>query len=175
MTVTVSLVSGSPREERTRERLLALLDRYNLIKWRFTDRVQIEDDVASHSHPALTLNTHNADDDALLLAVYIHEQIHWFTLANPEQSRCVIAAFRTMYPEVPVDYPEGCGSERSNYLHLLVCYFEYKGLIELLGPDDARAVMTKCIQRPFYRFIYRTVLHDFDAMSETIAACGLSL
>jgi hypothetical protein len=175
MTVTVSLVNGSPDEARTRVRLLALLGRYNLTKWQFTDQIQIEDEVAAHSHPVLTMNTRNADDDALLLAVYIHEQLHWFILANSEMSGCTIRAFRAMYPDVPVDFPEGCGSERSNYLHFLVCYFEYKGLIELLGPDDARATFERCARRPFYRFIYRAVLQDFTAMSAVITGCGLSL
>lgn len=55
--VTVDLVTGSPREERHRDRLLALFERYDLRKWQFTDRVQIEEGGICHSHPILTLNT----------------------------------------------------------------------------------------------------------------------
>jgi hypothetical protein len=59
-------------------------------------------------------------------------------------------------------------------LHFTVCYFEYKGLIELLGPVEAREIIESQSRR-YYRFIYRAVLNDFDGMGEVMAECGLML
>ena len=74
------------------------------------------------------------------LATYLHEQLHWFTLvpANHTAVRCAGARWRALYSEVPVNYPEGCGSERSKYLHFTVCYFIHKAMIELVGVERAR-------------------------------------
>src|SRR5690348_8819595 len=127
--VTVELATGSDREARHRDRLLALFEAHDLSKWQFTDRVRIEEgpEVVCHSHPVLTLNTQLWPDEAHRLSAYIHEQIHWFTLL-PESSapdNCAEAVWRRRYPDIPIDPPEGCGSEFSNYLHLTVCYFEH--------------------------------------------------
>jgi hypothetical protein len=75
---------------------------------------------------------------------------------------------------VPVEQPEGAGSERSSYLHLIVCYLEYASLIEVLGPAEARRVIEHW-SNDHYREIYRTVLHDADALGELVARHGLAL
>lgn len=174
--VHISLVTGSPEEARTRDWLLGLFGRYDLSRWQFTDHVQIEEGAIAHSHPVLTLNTRSPDAMSLL-SVYLHEQIHWFTLApaHHEACRCAAQMWRQMYPHVPVEYPEGCGSERSNYLHFTVCYLEHKGMLELVGVEEARRVLEHQIQRPFYRYVYRTISTDFDAMTVVTDSCGLIL
>jgi len=175
--VTVELATGSDREARHRDRLLALFAAYDLSKWQFTNRVQIEEDSVCHSHPVLTLNTPLWPDEGHRLSAYIHEQIHWFTLlpesAEPDHS--VEAEWRRRYPNIPIDPPEGCGSEFSNYLHLTVCYFEHRALVELLGPEEARRVREAKIERGVYRFVNRTVLHDYAEMSAVMDACGYIL
>ncbi len=175
--VTVELVTGSPREARHRDRLLALFEQHDLRKWHFTDRVQIEEGGLCHSHPILTLNTPLWPDEIHRLAAYLHEQIHWFTLlpASAEPDRCVEAEWRRRYPAIPVAPPEGCGSEFSNYLHLTVCYFEHRALIELVGLAEARRVRESKIQRGIYRSVNRTVLQDFAEMSAAAEACGYIL
>jgi hypothetical protein len=55
--VTITCVNETPPEIATAERLRALLARYDLRRWRFTDHVRIEDSVIPHSHPVLTLST----------------------------------------------------------------------------------------------------------------------
>lgn len=175
--VTVELVTGSPREERHRDRLLALFERYDLRKWQFTDRVQIEEGGICHSHSTLTLNTPLWPDETHRLAAYLHEQIHRFTLlpSSAEPDRCVEAEWRRRYPAIPVEPPEGSGSEFSNYLHLTVCYFEHRALIELVGLEEARRVRASKIERGIYPFVNRTVLQDYAAMGAVAEACGYLL
>ncbi|HYX49972.1 MAG TPA: hypothetical protein VE843_09545, partial [Ktedonobacteraceae bacterium] len=53
----IVLVKVTEREWKTQEMLLSLFERYALDKWRYTEKVRIEQGVISHSHPVLTLNT----------------------------------------------------------------------------------------------------------------------
>lgn len=71
---------GSKREREIREQLLCLLRKYDLGKWLFTREIRIEEGATPHSHPVLTLNTRHLGDDSLLLASFIHEQLHWHLL-----------------------------------------------------------------------------------------------
>ncbi len=172
MSLTITLANDLPAEAKTREQLRGVLARHDLRRWQFTDDVRIEEGVIPHSHPVLTLSTREPSDE-LLLATYIHEQIHWFTLieANREAGRCADREWRRMYPDVPVELPEGCGSESSNYLHFTVYFFEYAGLIELLGEESARGGMEYRAAQ-FYRHVYRMVLRDFPEMQAVMGRCG---
>lgn len=176
MPIDIALATSSADEAQVRDRLLGLLGSYDLARWQFTDTIRIEAGVTSHSHPILTIRSPLSDDDTLL-ATYLHEQLHWFTLvpANRIAVRCAEARWRELYPEVPVDYPEGCGSERSNYLHFTVCYFTHKAMIELVGVERAQRELERQIARPWYRFINRTVRDDFACMTTTVAECGFTL
>jgi len=157
MTITIALVNNTEREAQTRDQLLRLLDQYDLTGWQFTDHVQIAQGVMPHSHPVLTLNTRELADDHGLLAVYLHEQAHWYTLTRPPGQAEVLAAMRARYPDLPVALPQGCGSERSNEIHLLVCPLEYLSMVTLAGEETARRMVAAY---PFYMAIYAHVLRD---------------
>ena len=172
----ITLATGVPDEADVRDRLLGLLRRYDLRKWQFTDQVRIERDAVSHSHPTLTIRA-PMGDNGILLATYLHEQIHWFTLipANRDAMASMNRKWRELYPCVPVEYPDGCGSERSNYLHFTVCYFTYRGLIEVVGDGEARRIQERQLAQPWYRSVNRAVRDDYERMSTVVAACGLAL
>ncbi|MCR9212184.1 MAG: hypothetical protein NXI13_00590 [Proteobacteria bacterium] len=61
--------------------LFKLHDRYDLSRWEYTKKVRIAPYEIPHSHPILTLNSQYAigpgADEDLILATYIHEQLHW--------------------------------------------------------------------------------------------------
>ncbi|MEO7000626.1 MAG: hypothetical protein ABI068_02350 [Ktedonobacterales bacterium] len=59
----------------TSSQLLTLLQRYDLSRWRFTSAIEIDQQTIPHSHPTLTLHARHLDDDGLLLATYLHEQV----------------------------------------------------------------------------------------------------
>ncbi len=170
--VSITLTNGTEREGRAREQLHRLLDRYDLRKWQYTNRVRIEYGAIPHSHPVLTLNTKYLDDDSLALSTYLHEQLHWFVWRRNPRKRHAIRELRWRYPSPPVRLPEGAGSRYETYLHYLVCYLEYAAAIELLGPDEARRVIDVWC-RDHYTAVYKTVLRDFEAISEIAARNGL--
>lgn len=157
--IEVSLKHGSPREQAAKRQLERVLARYRPSRWLFTRRVIIDQDAIPHSHPVLTLNTRHLDDDERLLTVFIHEQIHWFTVSRWDDGDAAIRELQVHYPVVPDRPPEGARDRESTYLHLLVCTLEYEAALELLGAEAGRAVIERA-SLDIYRWIYRTVLSD---------------
>ena len=84
------------------------------------------------------------------------------------KARRALKDLRARYPDPPIAFPEGAGSEGSSYLHYLVCYLEYWSMIEVVGPEEARRVM-KARCESHYTEIYKTVLRDFEEIGEIVA------
>lgn len=171
--VTITLAHDSPEESRIREQLQHLLQRYDLTPWQFTDRVIVDQDAIPHSHPVLTLHARHQNDDALLLSTYIHEQLHWFLSAQPDDRvASALASLEERYPNVPVGYPAGAGSVCSSYLHYIVCYLEYAVVRELIGDSEAARIM-HFWQHDHYTEIYATVMQDMPVIQAIVQREGL--
>ena len=155
----ISLKNKDQREEQTKHQLQRLLSTYDLSKWIFTRKILIESGfgVIPHSHPVLTLSTRHLKDDELLLATFIHEQIHWYLEQNPKETEAAIKELNVMFPKVPVGFPDGAKDEASTYLHLLVCYLEYQAVREFLGELRAKQVI-QFWTTDHYNWVYKTVL-----------------
>ena len=155
--VTITLKHGDEPERQTQAQLERLLRTYDVRPWIFTDEIAIERDVIPHSHPVLTLSTQKEENDELLLSTFVHEQLHWFLESRPEDVEKAVADLKTLFPEVPVGYPDGARSEYSTYLHLLDCTLEDDAMRRLLGESRARQVL-EALTTSHYRWIYRQVL-----------------
>lgn len=157
--LSISLKNGDPEEMATQRQLERLLALYDVQPWVFTNRVVIDSgrSVIPHSHPVLTLSTRHLRDDELLLATFIHENLHWFMDAHSQEVEKAVADLKVMFPKVPAGHPEGARDERSTYEHLLVCTLEYDAIKPLLGELRARQVIDFWTT-DHYTWIYRTVL-----------------
>jgi hypothetical protein len=160
----IELASGSDSEQRLQRRLSKVLARYSsrLGRWQFTDRVVLDDKSISHSHPFLTIGarTKGVRTDTGLLAVYLHEQIHWFLNEHPIRLRRALRDLRARYPQVRVGAKDGgARDEKSTYLHLLVCTLEYDALCGMIGKVSSTRLMSS---KPYYEWIYKTVVRDFE-------------
>ena len=136
------------KKEDARQQLKRLLSEYDLDPWIFTQEVRIEAGVDPHSHPILTLNTENLDNDELKLATFLHEQAHWFVSGSipyraPKDGEevAVIQALRQMYPDPPaaVDY--------GTYAHLIVAWAELDAMVELVGEERARQLVREEVEQ----------------------------
>lgn len=168
--VDIKLAHGSAPEQAKAEQMRRIIDAYDLSKWTYTRTVIIDDKAQiSHSHPVLTLDApaETYSDDANL-AAYVHEQLHWLETDNPEKTETAIAELRKLYPDAPKRPPEGARDQYSTYLHLLVCHWEFEAMKELVGEERARAAMKK----PYYRWVYRTVLADNEKIKEVAKRAG---
>jgi hypothetical protein len=156
--VQISLGNSTAAEKQIKENLERLLKTYDVAKWIATPSIVIDEKTAiPHSHPVLTINTRHLKDDELLLATFIHEQMHWFVSRDEKKLDAAVAEFRKMFPAAPAGPPEGANDQASTYLHIGVCYLEYRALRELLGELKAKQVM-EFWSTDHYKWVYRTVL-----------------
>jgi hypothetical protein len=141
--VNITLGSNNIREQQTKDQLLRLLERHPLSNWLFTTDVHIASMAQPHSHPVLTLNTRQLDDDDGFLGTFLHEQFHWNADQELSTVEASIVDLRAIWPEVPVGPPQGARSEFSSYLHLVICFWELDALTTLIGPERATTVIEK--------------------------------
>ena len=156
----ITTASGDEKEEAAKARLETCLQRYDLEKYLYTKKAKIQEGTIPHSHPILTLNTADTSD-VQMLSTFVHEQMHWYILSRNDDAEAAIQAYTEMYPDAPTDLPEGSGDAKGTYMHILVNYLEYKGLIDLVGPEKAKAQM-EYLCNHHYTWIYKTLLKDFD-------------
>ena len=168
--VSISLAGGTEQEQRARDQLRRLLEDDNLRKWQYTNQVRIEQGVISHSHPVLTLSAKYLEDDSLALSTYLHEQLHWFVWRRSRNRQRAMRELRERYPDPPLTRG---GDESSTYLHFLICYLEYRAMIEAVGPEEARRVI-EFWSTDHYEEIYKTVLRDYDEIGEIASRHALA-
>jgi len=161
--------------ERVQGMLQALRRRHDLSRYEYTRLVRLVPGSDTYSHPILTLGNRFAENEDLLLSTYLHEQMHWYLwyLGTPEFDP--VAPFLDelvrRYPEAPTDLPDGARSYEATYLHLVINWLEVAATSEFIGRVRACAVAEA--QRT-YRWIYRTVLRDWDQLAELFDRHGLT-
>jgi hypothetical protein len=146
-----------------------LLNRYGLGPCLFTDSVRIEAGSSPpHSHPR-TLHTRYRDDPDRLLAVFLHEQMHW-AVSMDDGLHCRLVGLVSGLPTNP---PGGAGTLGSTYVHLLVCAGERMALGQLLGPSTADALIRRIVEER-YRAVYAAVLERCDEILSEARRAGLT-
>jgi len=169
--IDIRPASGHPDELRAVRQLQRLLDEYDVARWTFTGEIVLKKWEIPHSHPVLTLNSANLDNDHAQLAAFLHEQFHWYLEDRPAQVGQAIADFERAFPEAPVGNGAGARDRHSTYLHLVVCDLELQAMTGLVGEAEARRVLGA---NRHYTWIYRQVL-DNPLVRQTNARAGLLL
>ena len=155
-----------------RERLIALRSKYALGAYEYCREVVITPTGLPHSHPVINLNTQNTYWSEIgLLAVYLHEQMHWYVTwyshKHTDQWRRVWVALEGRYPDPPSGRSEGADTLASTHLHLIVNWLEIEALSSLIGAEAARAHVANL---HYYRWIYASVIRDWQALGELYAS-----
>ncbi len=163
----ISLKHDTRIEQRKREQIERLADKYDLKKFTLTTDILIEQGAMAHSKPVLTLNGRFLDNDDRALSQYVHEQGHWVLGRHQRELRDLFDDLQKAFPGIPTAYPEGSGSERDSYFHLAVIMLEWQALEELIGDDRARAV-EEFKQTDHYTALYRTVLENRATMESIL-------
>ena len=153
----ITLKQGTPDEARTRDQLQRLLATYDLSPWIYTKSIVVDERAIPFSHPVLTIHTRHAKDHELLLSTFVHEQLHWFIAARPDETEQAIADLRKLFPSVPAGGTAGARDEYSTYLHLLVCYLERQADLRVLGELKTKQVMDFWAT-DHYTWVYQTVI-----------------
>ena len=161
-------VEHAQREaERVRDMLAALRRRHDLARYEYTTIVRIMPGGDTFAHPVLTLGNRFAENEDLLLSTYLHEQMHWYLWYLGTPDRDMVAPFYDelvrRYPDAPIELPDGARNYDATYTHLVVNWLEIAVTSEFIGRERAIAVAQKTRS---YRWIYRTVLRDWDLLGE---------
>lgn len=172
--IDIDLGQAEREAMRVREMLAALRRRHDLARYEYTRLVQIVPAGPTHSHPILTLGTRFAETEDLLLSTYLHEQMHWYLwrLGGPDHDP-VEPFFDELvrrYPKAPTKLPDGARSYEQTYMHLVVCWLEIAAASEFIGRERAAAVADT---QWGYRWIYRTVLADWEPLGDLYRRHGL--
>jgi len=162
----------SPRELQEKLELEQLLKKYDVSKYTFTRTVVIEERAMNHAFPTLTLNVHFLGSDDELLSSFLHEQLHWYLAQHRQAMEDAVRRLKAMYPRAPVGLPEGADSEYSTYGHLVDCYLEIQADRELIGRERTDRVIKN---KPWYTWIYKTILQDEDRIATLVKAERLEL
>lgn len=151
--------------------LRSLRSAHDLTPFEFTNNMRIAPFEVPHSHPVLTLSTAWNHDADRFLAMYVHEQMHWY-LGRYDDALLpdLIAQLGALYPDAPSGDAEGALSDQSVFLHLIVNWLELHVLETLIGWPRALATADR---PPVYPWCYRTVIRDRDQLGTMYRAAGL--
>lgn len=173
--VDVDLEHARREGDRVRDMLMALRRRHDLARYEYTRIVRIVPGGDTVAHPVLQLGNRFADNEDQLLSTYLHEQMHWYLWHLETPERDALAPFYDelvrRYPDAPIELPDGARGYTATYVHLVVNWLEIAATSEFIG--RARAEAVAAAQRS-YRWLYRIVLRDWDALGELYARHGLA-
>jgi len=173
----VTTKSAERSEIELRKRVEQVVLKYELQRWLYSRRIVIDRAVwPPHSHPVLTLGVTERflHDDVELVAVLVHEEFHWNLALNSGLSKWkLMALLKAFLPVLRVAPPFGSEDDVSTYMHVLVCYMEYKALSKVFGQPAAQSYLSK---QPFYTDVYATVLDEANSpkIEMVLARAGLT-
>jgi hypothetical protein len=150
----------------TKQNLFHLAKVYDLKPFLYTKKVHIQSYVVPHSHPVLTLNTRNAEKPRELLSTWLHEEFHWWTSTKNAETQSAITELKKTWPKVEAG---AAADVQSTYLHLIVCYLEYRSLVHFLGEGQAKDLIgSLAVNDKIYPWIYMQVLQKESVISNVL-------
>lgn len=98
--------------------------------------------------------------------------MHWYVDKYPESEKNAIAEFKRRYSNVPYQNRTGAKDEYSTYVHLIVCYLEYRSMATLIGEEKAKQLMWN---QNHYTWIYNNIVDDAALVGKVLKESGLDL
>lgn len=149
-----------------KQNLFHLAKVYDLRPFLFTKKIHIQSYVVPHSHPVLTLNTRHAETPHHLLSTWMHEEFHWWMGMKPRETDKAISELGKLYPKLPKTEAR---NKRSTYLHLAICFLEYRSLVHFVGEKEARELINEIATKDkIYSWIYSQVLSNEAAIRKIV-------
>jgi hypothetical protein len=170
--LNIKLAHGNEAERKGKELIEEFLVKYDIERDIFTKDISIEAMVIPHSHPVLTLNTRTIDEPNMYLDTFIHEQIHWFFAAKEKETQKFIILMKSQFPDAPAEKQDGAKDSESTYLHLGVCYFEFKAIERILGRNEAKRIFK---ESDVYTWVRKQVLEKSPFIAKALKDSDLKL
>ncbi len=170
--IKIDLSTSERNAEAAKKLLVSLRAQYDLARFEFTQEVRIAPNEVPHSHPILTLNTLEVGNPKRFLSTYLHEQIHWYLSDHCKaELPNAIDALKVRYPKVPSPVSQRARDVYSIYLHLAVNWLEIEATSSLIGRE---ATLRLFDDPSVYRWIYRTVIEDWEAIGSLLAKTNVA-
>ena len=171
--LNITLQHNSAGEQKRKEQIERLADKYDLAKYTITRDIVIDQQAMNHSSPVLTQNLRFLDNDDRALSAYVHEQAHWLLMQRHRgQAREMLPELLRMYPNIEIAPPYGDGNQGTSYIHLVVLMLEWHALEDLIGADRARSVM-EFKRQDHYKALYATVMDHRQQMESFLKRYGV--
>ena len=171
--LNITLKHDSTGEQKRKEQIERLAEKYDLAKYTITRDIVIDQQAMNHSSPVLTQNLRFLDNDDRALSAYVHEQAHWLLMERHHgQAREMLPELIRLYPNIDITPPYGDGHQGSSYMHLVVLMLEWHALEDLLGAERARAVM-EFKRQDHYKDLYATVMDHRKDMEGFLKRYGV--
>jgi hypothetical protein len=171
--IDIDLTTAQRGAERVRDMLRSLRQRFDLRPFEYSKQVRVAPTEIPYSHPRITLGTF-VRDDLGLLSMFLHEQMHWYVTwyshAHVREWQLIFARLHEQYPHVPTGEAGGAQDDFSTYLHLLVNWLEVEAVSRFI---DRSQVVQHVRALPFYRWIYQTVIEDWEQLGALCREFGL--
>ena len=164
--VQVTEVAPSDETKNARKTLDGILKKYDLEPFLFSHNIRIESGVIPAHLPSITLNSDDAEDANYFLSTLLHQEFHWYVIANTKNTDAAVADLKKLYPEVPKGLRNGgTKSAESTYQHLIICWLEFQADKYYLGQTAGEKLMK---EMTFFNWIYETVVRDEHKIAEIV-------
>ena len=170
--LNITLKHDSAGEQKRKEQIERLAEKYDLAKYTITRDIVIDQQAMNHSSPVLTQNLRFLDNDDRALSAYVHEQAHWLLERHRGQVREMLPQLIRLYPNIDITPPHGDGNQGTSYIHLVVLMLEWHALEDLIGADRARSVM-EFKRQDHYKDLYATVMDHRKEMAGFLTRYGV--
>jgi hypothetical protein len=140
--ISINLRNNNEIEQGTKIMLERILDQYELDKYIRCNEVIIEKGASGKAFPIIRLSAWKSGSEESLLAQFVHEQFHWIEKGKEGQMIQAVGELKTLFPDAPIAKPEGGGSEKSTYCHLIICRLELLALTKILSEEKALSIVS---------------------------------
>lgn len=147
-----------------KQNVLQLAQVYDLSPFLYTKEIHIHAKAIDQSHPVLTLNNKYSNSPHKILATLLHAQFHWWALNHAKTMDRLIVDLKKIYPK----------QTKAVYVHLVVCYLEFRALKMYLGEKVTRNIIKEFIRRERVRpWVYSQVLVKGQVIGRVSKKFGL--
>lgn len=129
-------------EMETVNMLKDLIETFPVSPWVRVKEIIIKKGGISQSNP-FTINTRHNKDRYMLLATFLHEQIHRLEPEHLTEFNKAMQEVEKLFPDLPPEFTKSKRDIRAAYRHFIVNYFEIEALKKLLGEVRGLGVIMK--------------------------------
>ncbi len=159
--LTVTEINPNKWTGLTRQNLDHLVKIFPLAPMFFTTDIHIQPQSVPTSHPILTLNTRYAENPNLLLASFLHYELHWWLERKSKEFQLAQADLKSLF--FPLPAVAISKSEKDTFQHLIICFLEYEALIHYLNLKEANKILKDLIYKEkIHPWIYKQAYKNYE-------------